>query len=56
MLLELIQGEGGVVPLDKAFVDAAAALCRENDLLLMVDEVQTGVGRPGSCSAASITA
>ena len=47
VLLELIQGEGGVVPLDKAFVDAAAALCRENDLLLMVDEVQTGVGRTG---------
>lgn len=47
VLLELIQGEGGVVPLDGAFVDAAAALCRENDVLFMADEVQTGAGRTG---------
>lgn len=48
IMMEMIQGEGGVVPLDQAFVQAAAELCREKDILLMVDEVQTGVGRTGS--------
>lgn len=47
ILLELIQGEGGVVPLEQAFVDAAARICKERDILLMVDEVQTGIGRTG---------
>ena len=47
VLLELIQGEGGVVPLDREFVDAAARICKERDILLMVDEVQTGIGRTG---------
>lgn len=47
ILLELIQGEGGVVPLDREFVDAAARICKERDILLMVDEVQTGIGRTG---------
>jgi len=48
VLLEPIQGEGGVRPLDAAFVDAAAALARELGALLCLDEVQTGVGRTGS--------
>lgn len=48
VLIELVQGEGGVLPLDKEFVKAVEALCREKDLLFMVDEVQTGVGRTGS--------
>ena len=47
VFMELIQGEGGVMPLSKAFVEAAAALCREKDILLMVDEVQTGIARTG---------
>lgn len=47
ILLELIQGEGGVVPLDREFVAAAARICKERDILLMVDEVQTGIGRTG---------
>ncbi len=47
ILLELVQGEGGVVPLSQEFVSAAAALCAEQDILLMIDEVQTGVGRTG---------
>ncbi|MBO4331379.1 MAG: aspartate aminotransferase family protein [Oscillospiraceae bacterium] len=47
LMIELIQGEGGVLPLDKAFVDAAARLCAERDILLITDEVQTGVGRTG---------
>ncbi|MBP1587220.1 MAG: aminotransferase class III-fold pyridoxal phosphate-dependent enzyme, partial [Clostridia bacterium] len=46
-MIELIQGEGGVVPQDKEFVKALAAICAENDVLLIVDEVQTGNGRTG---------
>ena len=48
VMMELIQGEGGVLPQDPAFVQAVAALCREKDLLLIIDEVQTGIGRTGS--------
>ncbi len=47
VLLELIQGEGGVIALDRNFVRAVSAFCVENDILLIVDEVQTGVGRTG---------
>lgn len=47
LMMELIQGEGGVMPLDKAFVKEAEALCREKDIILIADEVQTGVGRTG---------
>ena len=48
VMMELIQGEGGVLPLDKDFVQSVAAFCAERDLLLLIDEVQTGVGRTGS--------
>ncbi|MDO4174113.1 MAG: aspartate aminotransferase family protein [Eubacteriales bacterium] len=48
VMLELIQGEGGVMPLDRDFVQQVAAYCHEHDLLLLVDEVQTGIGRTGS--------
>ena len=47
VLIELIQGEGGVMPLEKEFVRKTAALCKGKDILLMIDEVQTGVGRTG---------
>ena len=47
LFVELIQGEGGVMPLEKEFVTAAAALCKEKDILLMIDEVQTGISRTG---------
>lgn len=47
IMMELIQGEGGVRPLDEAFVKAAADLCEKKDILLIVDEVQTGIGRTG---------
>ena len=47
VMVELIQGEGGVVPLREDFVREIAALCKEKDLLLIVDEVQTGMGRTG---------
>ncbi len=48
ILLEPILGEGGVIPLEAPFVQAAAELAREVGALLCVDEVQTGVGRTGS--------
>ncbi len=48
VMMELIQGEGGVLPLDRGFVKAVEALCRERDLLLIIDEVQTGIGRTGA--------
>ena len=51
VMMELVQGEGGVLPLDKAYVQAVAKLCAERDWLLLVDEVQTGVGRTGSLFA-----
>lgn len=51
VLIELIQGEGGVLPLDPGYVKAVAELCEANDLLLLVDEVQTGVGRTGTLFA-----
>lgn len=47
VMMEMIQGEGGVIPLEQSYVDAVASLCKEKDILLIVDEVQTGVGRTG---------
>ena len=51
IMIELVQGEGGVMALDKAYVKKLETLARENDLLLVVDEVQTGNGRTGSLYA-----
>lgn len=51
ILMEMVQGEGGVIPLDKSYVQLAEKLCRENDVLLMIDEVQTGNGRTGTLYA-----
>ncbi len=51
IMFECVQGEGGVVPLDKEFVSAAAALAKDNDILLIADEVQTGNGRTGELYA-----
>lgn len=48
VMMELIQGEGGVLPLDEEFVKQVVSFCRENDLLVIIDEVQTGIGRTGS--------
>ncbi len=47
VLLETVQGEGGVVLMDEAFVQGLRQLCGERDVLLMLDEVQTGIGRTG---------
>ncbi len=47
VMVECVQGEGGVMPLDAAYVQAVRALCTENDWVMIVDEVQTGIGRTG---------
>lgn len=51
IMMELIQGEGGVLPLDEDYVKKVEALCREKDILLILDEVQTGIGRTGELYA-----
>ena len=51
ILLECVQGEGGVVPLSEEFVKGAAELCTRMDIPLMIDEVQTGNGRTGKLYA-----
>lgn len=51
IMMECVQGEGGVIPLEKDFVKAVESLCKEKDLLLMIDEVQTGNGRTGELFA-----
>lgn len=48
LMIECIQGEGGVIPVDPSYAEAAATFCKANDILLIVDEVQTGNGRTGS--------
>jgi acetylornithine/N-succinyldiaminopimelate aminotransferase len=47
VLLEPVQGEGGVVPADPGYLREVRALCTERDVLLILDEVQTGLGRTG---------
>lgn len=47
VLIECVQGEGGVLPIDADFIKSLNAWCNENDVLFMVDEVQTGNGRTG---------
>ena len=51
VMVEFVQGEGGVNALDKAYVSAIAAACAEKDILLIADEVQTGNGRTGTLYA-----
>lgn len=48
VMLEMVQAEGGVYPVDKEFVQQVANLCKQEGLLLIIDEVQTGMGRTGS--------
>lgn len=48
VMIEVVQGEGGVVALSEDYVKALWELCNENDVLLIVDEVQTGNGRTGA--------
>ena len=51
IMIELVQGEGGVMALNKEYVQAAAELAKKEDLLFIVDEVQTGNGRTGALYA-----
>ena len=51
ILIECVQGEGGVIALDEAFVKGVAAICEREDIVFMVDEVQTGNGRTGALYA-----
>lgn len=51
VMMELIQGEGGVIAQDPEYVRAVEKLCREKDVLLVIDEVQTGIGRTGKLLA-----
>lgn len=51
LMIECVQGEGGVLPLDAEFISAARRMCDERDILLIVDEVQTGNGRTGELYA-----
>ncbi|MBR5489972.1 MAG: acetylornithine/succinylornithine family transaminase [Oscillospiraceae bacterium] len=51
IIMECIQGEGGVLPLEDGFVKAVAQLCKDEDIILIIDEVQTGNGRTGKTYA-----
>ena len=51
VMVEFVQGEGGVIPLEVSFVKQLAAYCKERDILLIADEVQTGIGRTGKLLA-----
>lgn len=51
IMLEMVQAEGGVIAAEQSFVDEIARLCKKHDLLLIVDEVQTGMGRTGKLFA-----
>jgi acetylornithine/N-succinyldiaminopimelate aminotransferase len=47
IMIETIQGEGGIFPAENEFLQALQQLCQDNDLLLIIDEVQCGIGRTG---------
>lgn len=51
VLMEMVQGEGGLRPATPAWAEAVERVCRENDVLLIVDEIQTGMGRTGTMFA-----
>lgn len=51
VILEVVQGEGGVYPIEAEFIEAARKICDEKGALLIVDEVQTGFGRTGKMFA-----
>ncbi|MBR5329630.1 MAG: aspartate aminotransferase family protein [Firmicutes bacterium] len=48
VMMEPVQGEGGIYPMDEAFIEEVAAFCKEKGLLLIFDEIQCGMGRTGS--------
>ena len=51
IMVELIQGESGVHPLDREYLDEIVHLCNENEIIFIVDEIQTGIGRCGELFA-----
>lgn len=51
IILETVQGEGGIYPATQEFLDGVRRLCDENDILLILDEIQCGMGRTGSMFA-----
>ena len=51
ILLEPIQGEGGIIPADLSYLNFVNKICKENDILLFLDEVQSGFGRSGKLFA-----
>ena len=51
ILIECVQGEGGVIALDKEFIQGIEQICKDNDIIFMIDEVQTGNGRTGELYA-----
>lgn len=48
VIMETVQGEGGIYPAKKEFIEGVYKLCKENDILLILDEIQCGMGRTGS--------
>lgn len=48
VMIEMVQGEGGVIPMEDSFVKELRAFCDDNNILLIADEVQTGIGRTGT--------
>jgi acetylornithine/N-succinyldiaminopimelate aminotransferase len=51
IIMETVQGEGGIYPADPAFLEGVRALCDEHDILLILDEIQCGMGRTGAMFA-----
>ena len=51
IIMETVQGEGGIYPADAAFLSGVRALCDEHDILLILDEIQCGMGRTGKMFA-----
>lgn len=48
IFMETVQGEGGIYPAEKRFIEGVQKICRDNDILLILDEIQCGMGRCGS--------
>lgn len=51
IITEVVQGEGGIYPADKEFLEGLRAICDEKDIILIFDEIQCGMGRTGTCFA-----
>lgn len=51
VMLELVQGEGGVIPADQDWINELVQLCEKHNILIIVDEIQTGMGRTGTLFA-----